>query len=50
MFRQDGTPTTGTLVLLYQQFQIRVFAGESRSHYPFGEAVIWNDFPSAVTV
>ena len=23
---------------------------ECRSHYPFGEAVIWNDFPSAVTV
>ena len=50
MFRQDGTPTTGTLVILYQQSQIRVFDGESRSHYPFGEAVIWNDFPSAVTV
>ena len=50
MFRQDGTPTTGTLVILYQQFQIRVFAVEGRSHYPFGEAVIWNDFPSAVTV
>ena len=50
MFRQDGTPTTGTLVIVYQHFHIRVFAVESRSHYPFGEAVIWNDFPSAVTV
>ena len=50
MIRQDGTPTTGTLVIVYQHFHIRVFAVESRSHYPFGEAVIWNDFPSAVTV